>query len=392
MAGFDLHAYAWPRIRELADALPRPAVVQDVRSRFVPELGALDESRAARLIDAYAAALEDVVVLPTHGTPHRWAAPMLRDGFRWTRPTYDGFEPYTDKLAELGALGAGETAEDFLFVGLRMLPRAASLDDALAGVTTRGSGWVRASVSELRTLAGSYGDATLVFEPEVLARATTFPNASGAAHYGARAGSIEHLPHMLAARAAEEWGFLDDRIAEAVRLDGDAAAAARLLEGSAARQAKLNGAIDRSAPAELTALAGHDLLSRRLARLPIESHVRGLVPQEVALVDVRPPTTHRTDFPQLGVGAYDLLPAHDLAGLQDATRGAGAVLRARGHAEAHELLERAMREYPDARHDATYLTDREGTTGAVTARLRQSREARRAAAEAEGWYRPPTAR
>lgn len=221
--------------------------------------------------------LDSASVTPVHSTPSRWIPSMLNDGFGWPRfRAADGYEPYEAKLTQWGAMAAHEKSEDILFANLRVHPHAANGIDELVGMP----------------LNGQYGNAHLLFDPSTLVNATIFPAVLMHPYSGARAATIEHLPAVIGARIAGDFGYLSENIGAYYR------------DLSLYRKGELRYAESRAMrPALIEAMSGtrNDRSTWLASKIddvdfePIEAHLRNPVPDDVRAVVVREPTIELDD-------------------------------------------------------------------------------------------------
>ncbi len=215
---------------------------------------------------------------------------MLRDGFEWPRwrDPVDGFEPYEDKLREWNALGDAERSEQFLFAAVHEIPNRGTLGQSLAKDGARHAG----NLSSPHRSTTGYGPVTLTFDPRTLANATVLSGVTVPGLFGTGAGTIEHLPGLMASRIVSYSLARWDAYHSYLLATGRANPSVIAEHHEAARRVTLalDDAVSRS-----DAYDRRDAVSWLYDQLharwnPIEAHVRGLTPDDVIHVDIEPPT------------------------------------------------------------------------------------------------------
>ncbi|MCW2956435.1 MAG: hypothetical protein JWO69_1304 [Thermoleophilia bacterium] len=288
MPGIRAHTadLKWPQLAEYAAQLSgRPAVVAARAADYAPAFGDLSAANAARLVRT----IEDVLtrgdgswIVPVHSTEAYYAPQMLDEGFHWKRwrDPVDGFEPHEAQLRGWQALGEGERAEDFLFAGVRPI---------------RATGGTLAQTLESSSGAGGFstgfGDTSLMPPSTTLANATVVPGPNVPGLQGTKAGTIEHLPALMASRIAAESGFLWDterRVLDMVA--GHEATVARALQTRSGRSA-LEQLLRAPSQERLDGVEHMMAQYAGSAADPLEAHLRtgDLLPVELRRVEVEPP-------------------------------------------------------------------------------------------------------
>lgn len=340
--------YAKARAYAMADA-SRPEFIRTLAREFVPNHGSMPRHVADPLAQAVDDALEGVALIPTHQTGPGWAPSMIRGRLGWQRwRDVDGFEPYEDKLAFHGALGPGERSEDILFAGLTFAPGAASVPAGL----------------EQASLGALYGEVTIGFRPEVLSRATIFPQVGMWAHSNTRPATIEHLPETIVTRIAASYGFMADDTAETYRSYGMYRMADAWHADGLRRQPMLEKAM--AGTREQRAAFVRRFLTGGGSDGPLEIHLRRPTGDDIAGVALAPPTFERdvaalpiddarlaTFVPNRGYpvdpDAFQfvsgVIPRAQVEAIEFAAADAGVPLRnAWLHDEANRVLEQTRRQ------------------------------------------------
>lgn len=283
-------AAAWPQLAEYAaHASGRPQIVVERAANYVPEFGDLNPAQARKLVGT----VEDILVrgngtyrVPLHSTDAFYAPSMLDQGFTWQRwrDPVDGFEPYEDKLREWGALGSGERSEDFLFTAVADYGRRGTLGQSinLQSAMSRRGYFMKSGTT-------GYGNTTLTFDPRSLANATILSGVTVLGLHGSKAGTIEHLPALIASRLAAEAGYMPETELTGLQLlDKPSYTATRIAEMTELR-AQLAATLAAGRDDRMAGI--NSLYFQRIVHSgnPVEAHIRHLTPGDVIRVDIEPP-------------------------------------------------------------------------------------------------------